>query len=466
MKKLSKIIESIWSDMQDRSAGDVVRKEDDYNPEYVDFGEGTTVYWAVDNLKIDGEIKFNFDDVKDINKNGWRLPTVDEVNQLKWNINISWYDGCNHLKFEDGNELRLATYRIGGFHMWTNELNKKFPTSAYSYGFDNMGIFNIDSFSISFNKLFVFLVKDKKYVNESIWSDMQDRSAGITQRKEDDVNLMSMEDFCDYLNDNYIGKDGHKIIYNETSKRIYTAILKQHVGCYFNISYNYNSNTITMNDDVESLCPELCKMIKKNFKVVKEFVSSDYIQFIIFPPDGSKCTNRFFVDVIDFIIDNADENVLSLKKKHINESIWSDMQDRSAGEIVRREDDVNLLDRDGLFDYIYDLYKQIAMYPLPLKSQTSYKYFSIPIFNSSYKVYKLNCTFDNSKISRIKLMASITDIKDFKQPLIDNFDLTVRDDGSLSITAKDGTVSNQVCMDLIKTIVENAPEPYLKKREN
>ena len=28
MKKLSKITESIWSDMQDRSAGDVVRQED------------------------------------------------------------------------------------------------------------------------------------------------------------------------------------------------------------------------------------------------------------------------------------------------------------------------------------------------------------------------------------------------------------------------------------------------------
>ena len=28
MKKLSKITESIWSDMQDRSAGDVVREED------------------------------------------------------------------------------------------------------------------------------------------------------------------------------------------------------------------------------------------------------------------------------------------------------------------------------------------------------------------------------------------------------------------------------------------------------
>lgn len=309
-------------------------------------------------------------------------------------------------------------------------------------------------------------MKKLSKIIESIWSDMQDRSAGITQRKEDDVNLMSGEDFCDYLNDNYISKDGHKIIYREDTKNIFMSILKKFTSVSFSITYNYKSNIITMNDEIESLFPELCKMIKEKFKVDKEYVNTNYTKFIISPSDGSECTNRFFVEVINFIIENGDENVLLMKKKHINESIWSDIQDRSAGITQRKEDDINLLDRDGLYDYIYTLYKQIDIYPLPLKSQTSYKYFSIPIFKSSYKVYKLNCTFDNSKISRIKLMASITDIKDFKQSLIDNFDLTVRDDGALSITAKDGTVSNQVCMDLIKVIVENAPKPYLKKREN
>ena len=159
-------------------------------------------------------------------------------------------------------------------------------------------------------------------------------------------------------------------------------------------------------------------------------------------------------------------SVIKTFSEFINESIWSAMQDRSAGDTIRKEDDVNLLDRDGLYDYIYALYKQIAMHPLPLKSQTSYKYFSIPIFKSDYKVYRLNCIFGNNKISNITLMASDADVKDFKQALIDNFDATINSDGALTITAKDGTVSNQVCMDLIKTIVENAPEPYLKKREN
>ena len=311
-------------------------------------------------------------------------------------------------------------------------------------------------------------MKKLSKITESIWSDMQDRSAGDVVRKEDDINLMSGEDFCDYLNDNYISKDGHKIIYSEDSKSIYMSILKKYAGFSYSITYNYENNTINMNDEVESLCPELCKKIKENFKVDKEYVNIGYTQFIISPSDGSECTNRFYVDVINFIIENGDENVLLMKKKHINESIWSDMQDRSAGITQRKEDDINILDCDGLCDYIYDLYKQINPHPLPLKSQIvqRFTYFSIPIFKSGYKAYRLDCTFENNKISKITLMASITDIKDFKQSLIDNFDLTVRDDGALSITAKDGTVSNQVCMDLIKTIVENAPEPYLKKREN
>ena len=160
--------------------------------------------------------------------------------------------------------------------------------------------------------------------------------------------------------------------------------------------------------------------------------------------------------------------IIKTFSEFINESIWSDIQDRSMGKTVRKEDDINIFDCDELYDYIFDLYKSIDIYPLPLVSSTSqtHTYFSIPIFKSGYKAYRLDCTFENNKISKITLMASITDIKDFKQSLIDNFDLTVRDDGALSITAKDGTVSNQVCMDLIKTIVENAPEPYLKKREN
>ena len=40
-------------------------------------------------------------------------------------------------------------------------------------------------------------MKKLSKITESIWSDMQDRSAGDVVRRENDVNLMSEEDFCD-----------------------------------------------------------------------------------------------------------------------------------------------------------------------------------------------------------------------------------------------------------------------------
>ena len=170
--------------------------------------------------------------------------------------------------------------------------------------------------------------------------------------------------------------------------------------------------------------------------------------------------------IIDKLLSTVEKPLI---KKKISESIWSDIQDRSAGETVRKEDDVNNLDMNELYEHIYELYEQINPFPMPLKSleDTSDKktqYFSIPIFKTSYKVYRLDAIFKNDKISVLTLMTSDADIRDFKQALIDNFDVIIRADTALTIEEKDGTLTNQTCMKLISVIVENAPEPYLRKK--
>ena len=43
--------------------------------------------------------------------------------------------------------------------------------------------------------------------------------------------------------------------------------------------------------------------------------------------------------------------------KKLSESIWSDIHRRSNGEQVRKEDDVNLLDRQGLVYYLKEHYR-------------------------------------------------------------------------------------------------------------
>ena len=48
--------------------------------------------------------------------------------------------------------------------------------------------------------------------------------------------------------------------------------------------------------------------------------------------------------------------------RKLSESIWSDIQDRSAGETIRKEDDIDLLDFEGFYKHIENRYKNYGMY--------------------------------------------------------------------------------------------------------
>ena len=82
MKKLS---ESIWSDMEDRGSGDVIKKEDELKgnvKEMIPVDVGCSVLWADRDLEIDGETEFLIDEIKDYEPLGWRRPTRQEADEL------------------------------------------------------------------------------------------------------------------------------------------------------------------------------------------------------------------------------------------------------------------------------------------------------------------------------------------------------------------------------------------------
>ena len=100
MKKLSKITESIWSDIQDRSAGDTVRQEDiiTTNEElqnkiydlYVEQGEGETldVSSLTNAIKCDdfSAIFSRYENVKCIiGLEDWDVSNVKNMNSIFWN---------------------------------------------------------------------------------------------------------------------------------------------------------------------------------------------------------------------------------------------------------------------------------------------------------------------------------------------------------------------------------------------
>ena len=82
------IRESIWSDIQDRSSGDVVRKEDELTnlKEIKPVDIGLSVLWADRDLEYKYENDpsyFTYEEVEDIvKKSEWRIPTKDEFYEL------------------------------------------------------------------------------------------------------------------------------------------------------------------------------------------------------------------------------------------------------------------------------------------------------------------------------------------------------------------------------------------------
>ena len=164
-------------------------------------------------------------------------------------------------------------------------------------------------------------------------------------------------------------------------------------------------------------------------------------------------------------------SIINMKKLSniLNESAWGDMMRRGSGEDIRKEDDISHLDRDGLYDYIYDLYVPVSEFPQPLKAQTTpeNKYFVIGLFRSkddTSKIYQLYVRFKGELIDTIFINADLYCCEEFKDVLFERFKVIEDNLKGLIIQDKDGKTTNQLCIDLIQTVIENTSKPLLKKR--
>lgn len=154
-------------------------------------------------------------------------------------------------------------------------------------------------------------------------------------------------------------------------------------------------------------------------------------------------------------------------KTYIKESVWNDIRKRGNGTDVKKEDEIEHLDRDGMYDYIYTIYEQNPdVHALPLTSDIpgSDQYFSLPMFIFGTALYRLAAHYTDGKISRIILFANKAECEDFYKLLTDNFKVYVKQNGSREITSKDDTVSNQLLLDVIDIITLNAKKPILIKK--
>lgn len=236
-------------------------------------------------------------------------------------------------------------------------------------------------------------MKKLSKITESIWSDMQDRSTGEKIRKEDDIDLLDVNEIVNYIKKLYISpNDDMNIIGDDTLNRgSILASLFNTGESYYNILYqkiSSNKPEITFPVCQES---DIENKLGKLYKVTRLKQYNDQI-YKIEPNDGSKITNKFFLEICDFILDNVEDGINNINKllfKKANESIWSDMQDRSSGEVRRKEDgvkvhtciDVDIYMKNTSDSYYDDLIKEILNY------NDSYVDYKVSILSVRDKAY-------------------------------------------------------------------------------
>ena len=210
----------------------------------------------------------------------------------------------------------------------------------------------------------------KEFIGESIWSDIQDRSAGEAERKEDDVNLLDRDGFYDYLKKRY-SKLSH-IISKDPSEIHITLGWSYIPKRDYKIDIHWVEQNKIKNLYLNFGQCELDNLCRKNFKI---------------GTDNDGISNKEIISIIDFCLDYIKSQ--KYIESPINESIWSGIQDRSAGDVRRREDGIKVhtcIDVDIYLKNVSDPYYDEFIKEI-LNYNDSYVDYRVAILNIRDKAY-------------------------------------------------------------------------------
>lgn len=158
-------------------------------------------------------------------------------------------------------------------------------------------------------------------------------------------------------------------------------------------------------------------------------------------------------------------------KTYISESIWTDMQKRSSGEDIRKEDDIDNMDMSDFFNYLCDYYcptddnndDQIIQFPSPGKNNI-WK-MQIPVEYITTKLGRIQTppitmNFNTSTRDLEDLILSSILVKEYPN-ISDVFDGKYVFDSSVNnhIIPKNGRLTNSMCIDVINRILGMVKKP-------
>ena len=325
------IKESIWRNISQRSEGIMTRKED--NIDLLDFDD--FYKYVKDNYK---------DRVFDISKSimprqKYRSCDVDIIDNVflvlfvhddvqKNSISFFWDKvQINTDFFKEISKKFDVDYRLSVKCMDIHPKKGQSCNRLYIQFLD----FVLDNIDNMFNT---------SGMTESIWRNISQRSEGIKKRKEDDINLLDGEDFTKYLKKLYQNVDTPYYIFIDVENVITVPIIK-YKGQTICIYYDCTNNIVYGRFDfLYYHDPDLFEKLRKEYKTF--MLRKSYSTYVKIEPRVGEFSNKFFIEIIDFYLENCntDLNAKKILVKNVNESIWRNISQRSEGIKKRKEDTV------------------------------------------------------------------------------------------------------------------------------
>jgi len=320
--------------------------------------------------------------------------------------------------------------------------------------------------------------KFKAYLEESVWGDMRRKSLGIEKRIEDDIDLMDPITFCDYIKNKYklVSTQGLEIfVFGKTE--INVPIFEYDLGTKSTdfIYYDSENKRVFSNDTFVYYDDKLLEKLKNTYKV-KNFKMDfgDYMS--ISPKDGSESTNTFFLEVIDYLLGNANVfyHRILIPNDDVNESVWGDLRKKSLGQEIRNENivDFNSLNggtMDDLYNYIIQNYEYVQKPVSEYRSirQLSSKNISIPI---TLDGGMMETTTDYSNPDEIEFIIIRNNLVKYldDEAYARYYDYVEKDNPDDEVTKiiVDGDYfPKKNVIGILDALLENVPNPALRKKE-
>ena len=159
-------------------------------------------------------------------------------------------------------------------------------------------------------------------------------------------------------------------------------------------------------------------------------------------------------------------------KTFIKESIWSDMQDRSAGETVRKEDNIDHLDYEEFFVYLTEHYQPKSKKDnekiggrTPIMDINTIVIF-IPIESIDDRIKTLMIVIskkDNSIVSIATSQTLFDKYVNLERTLSNNYTLNPSKNSPRVYIKSNKKLTNNTIVDLINTFIDAVDNPILER---